>query len=141
MQAKTVMLTFKGLMGQSVANAFAPETLAAMACTQEFVGLRSTETESSQEFDVMQAHLDFLLKYLKHMNRFQEYHWCTPFCCNAFLDLNTANDHELAQQVLEKMKNEWAFIISEEQKCSKWLSDLHFSRWQVFREVHTCDLC
>ena len=137
-QSKKVMLTFKGLMEDVMVNAFAPETIARMACTQEFVGLRSTGTESSEEFDVMQAHLDFLLKYLKHINRFHEYHWCTPFCCNAFLDLNTATDHALAEQVLQKMKNEWTFIISEEQKCSKWLSDIHFARWQVFREVHTC---
>lgn len=134
-QAKSVMRQFPIWIQQSIFNAFSSETLDRMGCLPEFVGLMAEET--TDEFDVLQLHVNFLMKFVKHVFRFRQYHQTIPFCCNAFLDLSTSTDKEIAMEILENMKSQWKFIVSEEGKHSKFLKDIHFLRWQAFRELHT----
>lgn len=133
-QGKSVLRQFPTWIRQSIFKAFCSETLDSMGCLPEFVGLMAEET--TDEFDALQLHVQFLLKFVKHVFRFRQYHQTIPFCCNVFLDLSTSTDKELAMEVLESMKSEWKFILSEEGKHSKFLNDIHFLRWQAFREIH-----
>lgn len=135
-QSRIVMTQFKDFMRESLFNAFSPATLKNMKCLPEYVPVGG-DNEDAEGFETFQLHGSFLWKFLKHVARFQDYHFTVPFCCNVFLDMSTSSDRALAEEVIQRMKTQWTFILEEEKKGSKWLKEIHLLRWQVFRELHT----
>lgn len=131
------MLTrFPAWLQQSIFDAFSSATLERMGCVHSFVGLNDIGN-TTDEFDTLQLHGAFLLKFVKHLHRFRQYHETIPYCCNVFLDLATETDRKLARETLDIMRQQWIFIIEMEKKHAKFLKDIHFVRWQAFREIHT----
>lgn len=134
-QAKTILRRFPQWIDQSINDGFSSATLESMGCLVEYVG--SDDGSTSDEYDVLQLHVSFLLKFVKHVHRFWQYHDAIPYCCNVFLDMNTSSDRELGEQVLNAMKKQWEFIVASEKKFAPFLKEIHFIRWQAFREIHT----
>ena len=137
-QSRVVMTEFQRYMGESIQNAFAATTLETMGCLPEYVGTNEVPDVCTEEFDVLQTHGKFLWKFLKHVDRFQQWHFMVPYCLNAFLDLTTSTDKIAANKILQQMKEEWTFVLAEEAKNSKSLHGVHHVKWQVYRELMTC---